>query len=110
MDNILNGGAGDDVLIGGAGADTLIGGEGADLFIIDDAVAADTIADFESGSDQIDLGGFGFTYVADAAFSNTAGELRYENGMLMGDFDGDGAADFVLFVEGDPIVVTDLIL
>ena len=110
VDNILNGGAGDDVLIGGAGADTLIGGEGADLFIIDDAAAADTIADFESGSDQIDLGGFGFTYVADAAFSNTAGELRYENGMLMGDFDGDGAADFVLFVEGDPIVATDLIL
>jgi Ca2+-binding RTX toxin-like protein len=59
--DILNGLGGDDILLGGRGADTLTGGAGADIFrYLDvlDSVAAygiDTITDFQSGIDKIDL-------------------------------------------------------
>lgn len=57
----LIGGAGDDILNGGAGGDTLIGGAGLDTFLYlgnADANAADgydNIADFQTGTDRIDL-------------------------------------------------------
>lgn len=57
--NILNGGAGNDTLIGGAGNDTLTGGLGTDTFVFNTALNAttnrDTIADFLSGTDKINL-------------------------------------------------------
>src|SRR5512136_2207230 len=71
-DDLLNGGAGndslfgragDDILIGAAGTDTLTGGVGEDVFILQaesavtDAAAADRIADFGNGFDQIGLSG-----------------------------------------------------
>jgi len=58
------GGAGDDLLIGsdladeldgGAGLDTLYGGSGADTFVLAHDDVADVIADFESGTDRLDL-------------------------------------------------------
>ena len=116
VDNVLTGLGGDDVLVGGFGNDTLIGGEGADelsggagadLFVIE---GNDIITDFASGEDTIDLSGYDFSYVGENAFSGTAGELRYEDGMLMGDFDGDGVADLFVDVQGDPIVMNDLVL
>lgn len=60
------GGAGDDLLIGsgladeldgGAGLDTLIGGGGADTFVLAHDDVADVIADFETGSDRLDIAG-----------------------------------------------------
>ena len=51
----LNGGANDDDLIGQDGNDTLTGGSGADDFIFDDGHGADTVTDFQNGSDQFDL-------------------------------------------------------
>jgi hypothetical protein len=57
----LEGGAGNDVLIGGAGKDYLKGGPGNDTFVFYSPGEshgwknADTIADFESGKDKIDL-------------------------------------------------------
>ncbi|EPE4180895.1 M10 family metallopeptidase C-terminal domain-containing protein [Yersinia enterocolitica] len=58
--NTLKGGSGDDQLDGGPGADHLWGGEGRDIFRysdINDSTlnTADTIYDFESGQDEIDL-------------------------------------------------------
>ena len=58
--NTLKGGGGNDQLYGGIGADHLWGGEGRDIFRysdINDSTlnAADTIYDFESGHDKIDL-------------------------------------------------------
>jgi Ca2+-binding RTX toxin-like protein len=56
----INGGAGLDVITGGSGADSLTGGNGADTFIYS-AVAqsagsgVDTITDFTSGSDKLQL-------------------------------------------------------
>ncbi|MFM5884021.1 MAG: M10 family metallopeptidase C-terminal domain-containing protein [Novosphingobium sp.] len=60
--DILSGGADADWLQGGAGADDLNGGGGADVFAYrsaDDSIASarDTIADFQTGVDRIDLSG-----------------------------------------------------
>lgn len=56
----LDGGADDDILLGGGGADQLTGGSGRDVFVYgrvtdSGAAARDTIADFLSGTDRIDL-------------------------------------------------------
>lgn len=59
-DDTLRGGTGDDGLCGGVGADLIRGGAGADHFAYFSALestaqAADTIADFETGRDTVDL-------------------------------------------------------
>jgi Ca2+-binding RTX toxin-like protein len=57
--NTLNGGDGNDFLYGGLGNDTLTGGAGADHFVFNTTLNAttnkDTITDFVSGTDKIDL-------------------------------------------------------
>jgi Ca2+-binding RTX toxin-like protein len=57
--NILNGGDGNDFLFGGLGNDTLTGGAGVDHFVFNTTLNAtsnkDTITDFVSGTDKIDL-------------------------------------------------------
>lgn len=118
-DDVLDGGSGDDLLDGGYGADVLTGGTGDDMFHFGSyetgiGVAADRITDFESGADVIDLSGIdanifaagdqAFSYIGDAAFSGTAGELRfYVDGgdtWFSADTDGDAAADFQVVLSG----------
>ena len=111
--DLLNGAAGNDTLIGGLGADALTGGTGADVFVYTDAAQSgaglfDTIADFSAGEgDLIDLSAIdanavggtaddAFIYVGAAAFSGTAGELRFSGGQLQGDTNGDGTADLLI--------------
>ena len=57
--NSLSGGDGNDFLFGGLGNDTLTGGAGVDHFVFNTALNAssnkDTITDFVSGTDKIDL-------------------------------------------------------
>ncbi|RYY24507.1 MAG: hypothetical protein EOP62_16800 [Sphingomonadales bacterium] len=64
----LIGGDGADALFGGGGADQLTGGAGADLFIyaVGDSIvgARDTITDFQTGQDRIDLSRLGVTSYA----------------------------------------------
>ncbi len=56
----LSGGSGNDSLNGGLGNDTLEGGTGADKFIFEKiAFGTDTILDFQSTSDRIDISAFG---------------------------------------------------
>jgi Ca2+-binding RTX toxin-like protein len=120
-DDLLHGGAGDDLLVGDGGADTLAGGDGADVFRLaaagdspDGPGARDLIADLDAG-DRIDLsaidadattpGDDAFVFIGDATFSAVAGELSFRDGVLAGDVDGDGIADFAIAVEGTAVPV-----
>ncbi|TLU64209.1 hypothetical protein FE810_13005 [Thalassotalea litorea] len=111
-DNVLTGNSGDDVLNGLAGADLYVGGEGYDTFVFSNIESGDEIADFETGKDVIVLRDTGvtFTFIGADAFSDTAGELRYDNGQLSGDVDGDGMADLSINLNSAALINSDLIL
>lgn len=114
----LEGGAGRDYLLGELGADTLVGGADADTFIFragDSTTAArDTISDFQTGIDKIDLRQIdanlsvrsdqAFSWIESSAFTKVAGQLRYDAGpngiTLSGDTNGDGVADFAVLLAG----------
>lgn len=109
--NRLNGGGGNDVLDGYEGADSLTGGSGADTFAFHLIERGDTITDFVSGSDKIDLRGTGvdMTFIGNGAFSHVAGQLRYSGGVLEADINGDGIADLQINVHGTSVVGADLL-
>lgn len=79
----LNGGAGNDVITPGEGVDLLTGGAGADLFYIrpqegGPTFRGDTIADFQTGMDQLAVSistgrGIGFASSSDAAGTYATG-------------------------------------
>ncbi len=113
----LYGGSGADILRGGTGLDYLTGGTGADTFdfnsIRESAVGTrrDVVTDFRrSEFDVIDLstidadttwsGNQKFTYIGSSAFSGDAGQLNFRSGILSGDVNGDGLADFQIKVNG----------
>lgn len=58
-DEVIEGGQGADILADGAGQDTLFGGAGADTFVLTADGASDVIADFQLGTDRLDLSGWG---------------------------------------------------
>jgi Ca2+-binding RTX toxin-like protein len=126
-DDRLAGGADDDVLIGGPGNDILKGGDGADRFVFNEAfdsasTTADLVFDFNAfDGDKIDVSAIdanswtleddAFAFIGDNAFSGTSGELRFADstyyGVLEGDLNGDGAADFGLGLLGVGALMTD---
>ena len=83
----IAGGAGNDLLVGGYGIDELRGGAGSDIFayasFVETLVSqADTIDDFQQGSDRVDLSamdaqwnssGQPFIFIGAAAFSGALG-------------------------------------
>ncbi|MGH1578708.1 hypothetical protein [Planktotalea sp.] len=120
--DVIKGGSGIDQIVGGKGADTLFGGADSDVFIFTDighfggsGGNNDLIQDYANGPDVIDLSAIDantntvsnddFFFIDSLAFSNQAGELRYEfdgsKTTLSGDVDGDGAADFELDLAGN---------
>lgn len=113
----LFGGAGADKLTGGAGADQLSGGSGADTFVFNATLEAkdDLVRDFSLrqgdvlklsaiDADTTHSGNQTFSFIGTDAFGGEAGELRYKAGaaktVVVGDTDGDGAADFWLTLSG----------
>jgi serralysin len=109
--NVLKGMDGNDVLDGFQGADQLYGGAGSDTFQFHNLETHDQIMDFATGVDHIDVSAFGFSsFIGNAAFSDTAGELRYDSGVLSGDLNGDGLADFAVTIHGSDVHAGDLIL
>jgi Ca2+-binding RTX toxin-like protein len=107
----LVGGRGDDRLLGARGADEMTGGAGADVFEFRAAHRArDLVGDFEAGRDVIDLsridaradrsGDQSFRLIGEGEFSGRSGELRFADGLLRGDVDGDGADDLVVELAG----------
>ena len=105
-DDRLVGGVGNDKLTGGLGRDIQTGGAGADDFIfataaeIGHGATRDIITDFETAFDDIDLRALKTdgTFIGAAAFSGHAGEVRYvqSTGIVSGDLNGDGVADWSL--------------
>ena len=86
---------------------------------------ADTIVDLVRGADKIDLSAIdaiagtsandGFAFIGTEAFHNIAGELRYQQDAselrIQGDLDGNGVADFEIFIRDNTILTsTDFIL
>ncbi len=118
--DVLKGGNGNDKLVGDAGLDNLYGGLGKDNlnggsfydnFIFLSAAEAgvganaDSIVGFDGVGDKINLreidakesvsGNQTFVFVG-KAFSGEEGELRYFNGVVQGDTDGDKTPDFAI--------------
>jgi Ca2+-binding RTX toxin-like protein len=116
-DDQVSGGGGGDELRGGRGADVVTGGGGADVFVFasvkeaDASSGRDLIRDVEAGVDRIDLRGMdadtdasgnqAFVFIGAAKFTSEAGELRYAKGVVSGDVDGDGRADFAIEIGND---------
>jgi serralysin len=113
--DVLSGGAGNDSLVGGIGRDVLSGGGGADTFVFASVshsrgASVDTIKDFVRGSDRIDLRGIdantkvsgnqAFSFIGKSDFSGKAGQLKFASGVVSGDVNGDGVADFQIKVAG----------
>jgi len=120
--DILPGLGGNDRITGGKGADFLYGGKGADTFVytaLSDSTKAvsgrDVIYDFSSRQkDRIDLkaidastksgGNQAFSFIGKEGFHKKAGELRYEKSLggatVHGDVNGDGKADFSIYLKG----------
>jgi len=129
--NTLRGEAGNDFINGGGGADTLFGGSGLDTFVFNSVwetpagpANRDTIADFDN-TDIVNLanidangalaGNGTFAWLATAAFSGVAGQLRFAvfglNAIVEGDIDGDGVADMqILFQNYTALNAGDFIL
>ena len=125
-DDTLLGSAGDDLIRGDEGADLLAGGDGADRFVfrsvreIGKGAQHDTIVDF-APNDTLDLhdidantrrrGDQSFTFIGGADFDRKAGELRWADGMVQGDVNGDGRADFKITLQGvDSLTACNIIL
>jgi cytochrome c2 len=100
----LIGGINFDQLDGGSGDDTLFGGGGSDIFVFsslnDLSANGDHIVDFDGlfNMDSIDLSRIaGLHFIGTAAFTGSAGEVRYIPGVpttsILIDVNGDGISD-----------------
>jgi Ca2+-binding RTX toxin-like protein len=131
--DVLYGGDGNDVLMGGPNADKLWGGAGADTFrlssISDSSTPTsasdshDVVYDFVRGEDHIDLSYMdanlttsgtreAFTTLLNATDAFTApGQLRFVDGQLEGNVDGDADPEFTLALLGvSALDLSDLVL
>ena len=129
-DDALAGGDDDDILTGGAGADRCSGGLGADRFVyrrLEDSGAGidnrDHITDFNpTQGDILDLkpidadtnrkGNQPFQFIGSDPFHGKSGELRFSNGVISADLDGDSDSDFEIAMPGlvGPFNASHLIL
>ena len=121
----LSGDAGNDRLTGGAGADQLTGGAGRDTFAFPALPTVlgerDTIYDFTSGTDRIQLSGRAFAGVStgELALASAArlpdDHLLYDQakGLLLYDADGSGskaAVQIAQLVDAPLLVASDIVV
>jgi ELWxxDGT repeat protein len=117
--NVLSGGLGKDVLKGNGGNDIFDFNALAEMGVT--AATGDIILDFNSG-DKIDLSTLdansatvvndAFTgLIGSAANFSAAGQLKFSGGVLYGNIDADGAAEFAVVLNGvASFSLTDLLL
>ncbi|MFN4128551.1 MAG: CAP domain-containing protein [Paracoccaceae bacterium] len=108
-DNRIFGGLGNDRVVAGTGKDVMTGGPGADVFVFTSAAhigigaGRDVITDFQSGVDDIDLRALATTFNGtDGLLGDGQASFFYHapGGLLIGDQNGDGVADWVLELTG----------
>jgi Ca2+-binding RTX toxin-like protein len=118
-----------DSLIANDASNRLTGGGGEDRFVFytvsaSSVSAPDTITDFVSGGDKINLSDIdansgtpnndAFSYIGTGAFSGVAGQLRHETvggaTHIYGDVNGDSVADLHIIVSAPAITVQDFFL
>ena len=111
--NTIWGGYGDDTIHGNTCRDVMSGGPGADVFVFASAAhigirtGRDVITDFTAGVDKIDLHALATSFNGTAGLiGNDAASFYYHaaGGILIGDQNGDGVADWVLELAGRPAV------
>jgi serralysin len=95
--NTLKGMGGDDVIKGFGGNDTLWGGDGNDTFVFANDGSTDTIADFQTAHDKIDLTGLTGVTASDVSYNATTHQVQI-------DTNHDGTAD--LFINSVNSVAT----
>lgn len=124
----LTGSSVNNEFVGSSGSDKLTGGAGSDTFtykaLTDSQVTAskrDTITDFKSGADKIDLSALDAntvtttndkftTLISSTANFSTAGQLQLKNGVLYGNTDTDATAEFAIALTGvKSLTMTDFI-
>ncbi|MES2119651.1 MAG: M10 family metallopeptidase [Pseudomonadota bacterium] len=88
-DDVLKGNEGNDTLIGGTGNDTLVGGTGSDLFVFANDGSLDTIGDFATGADKIDLSGVAGVTASNVSYNTTTHQVQI-------DTDHNGIADMFI--------------
>jgi serralysin len=114
-DDDIRGLGGNDDLIGGLGKDILFGGAGRDHFVFgsrrESGIGlADEIRDFSRAEgDRIDLsaidadsvraGDQAFRFIGGSAFSGHRGQVRFEDGIVLVDVNGDRQIDMVIGVD-----------
>ncbi len=92
----IDGGAGADIIFGGSGDDTLTGGAGADTFVFAPGDGHDTITDFNTSEDKINLSMFGDISFADLTITATAGGT----GSIISVPGGDNGATVTITLQG----------
>ena len=128
-DNQIIGNGGNDTLVAGAGSDTLTGGDGSDVFLFTTSSGsdADTVMDFETGVDIVQLDRSAFTDLGhrgaldagvfhvgtDAAAGTDRVLYDQAAGTLSLDIDGNGTEAAVVianFAAGTVLEATDVVL
>lgn len=94
----LIGNAVDNRLDGGAGSDLFTGGGGADTFVVAQRGFTDTITDFQTGVDKLDL----------SALDIDAGDLTFSGKTILIDVDNNGTFDLAIVSQADLIGVGDI--
>jgi serralysin len=98
--NVLKGMGGNDVIKGFGGNDTLWGGDGDDRFIFANDGSTDSVADFQTGHDKIDLTGLAGVTASDVAYNASTHQVQI-------DTNHDSVADMFINISGDAVTTGD---